>query len=137
LSRPPSIRPVSNQAIFTFSDSSKITHAGLNFRSKTETRVFDALIKKGLLVLPLPVAVMGSSKNYKEPDFVICFKGKVGILEIHGDEWHPPETAADEHERRREFTKLGVSVYEIFGADRCWRDPDGVVSDFLQALAQA
>ncbi len=112
-----------------------MTYEGLNFRSKTEIKVFDALIRKGLLVLPLPVAVMGSSKKYKEPDFVVCFKGKVGILEIHGDKWHPPETAAEEHERRREFTKaLGVSVYEIFGADRCWDDPDGVVSDFIQAL---
>ncbi|GEM_PF-3223571 len=137
LSHPPIVRPVSNQALFTFLDSPKVTHEGLNFRSKTEIKVFDALLRKGLLVLPLPVAVMGSSKTYKEPDFVVCFKGKVGILEIHGDKWHPPETAAEEHERRREFTKLGISVYEIFGADRCWSDPDGVVSDFIQALTRA
>ena len=137
LSHPPIVRPVSNQALFTFSDSPKVTYEGLNFRSKTEIKVFEALVSKGLLVLPLPVAVMGSSKKHKEPDFVVCLKGKVGILEIHGDKWHPPETAAEEHERRREFTKLGVSVYEIFGADRCWNDPDGVVSDFIQALARA
>ena len=137
LSRPPSARPVSNQAPFAFSDSPIVTYEGLNFRSKTEIKVFEALVRKGLLVLPLPVAVMGSSKKYKEPDFVVCFKGKVGILEIHGDKWPPPETAAEEHERRHEFTKQGVGVYEIFGADRCWNDPDGVVSDFIQALTQA
>jgi len=129
--------PTNNQAIFSFKDSQRISYEGLNFRSKTEIKVFDALIKKGLLILPLPVAVMGSSKKYKEPDFVVCFKGKIGILEIHGDKWHPPETAAEEHERRREFTRLGVSVYEIFGAERCWNDPDGVVSDFIQALTRA
>src|SRR5947209_4585496 len=83
----------SNQAIFTFKDSVKLVHEGLNFRSKTEVRIFDALVKKGLLVFPLPVAVMGTRRKYKEPDFVVCYKGRCGILEIHGDKWHTPETA--------------------------------------------
>jgi len=127
---------VANQALFTFKDGEKIFHKGLNFRSKTETRIFDALIKKDLLVFPMPVAVMGNERPYREPDFVVCYKGKVGILEIHGDRWHPPETAAKEHERRRKFNKLGVSVYEIFGADRCLDNPDGVIEDFLQAFTR-
>ena len=79
---------------------------------------------------------MGHRGKYKEPDFVVCYKGKMGILEIHGDKWHPPETAAQEHERRRDFTKLGISIYEIFAADRCYNDPDGVVNDFLRAFTQ-
>lgn len=133
LSRPPKISSnISNQAVFTFSDNAKIQYKGLNFRSKTEIKIFGALIKQGLLVLPLPVAVMGEMEKYKEPDFVVFYNGKVGILEIHGDKWHPPETAANEHERRRVFTKLGVNIYEIFGADRCWNEPDKVVEDFLQ-----
>lgn len=127
---------VANQALFTFKDGQKIVHEDLNFRSKTETKIFDALIKRGLLVFPLPVAVMGCRRQYREPDFVVCYNGKVGILEIHGDKWHPPETAAKEHERRRKFSKLGISVYEIFGADRCLDNPDGVVDDFLQAFTR-
>lgn len=126
-----------NQAIFTFHDSPKIIHEGLSFRSKTEIKLYEALLKKGLLVLPLPLAVLGRQCRYKEPDFVVCYKGKCGILEIHGDKWHPPETAAQEHERRREFVNLGVSIFEIFDAERCWRDPDGVVNDFLKAFANA
>jgi len=126
----------SNQALFTFKNSQKIIHEGLNFRSKTEVKIFDTLVKRGLLVLPLPVAVMGRNREYKEPDFVVCYQGKVGILEIHGDKWHPPETAAKESERRRVFAKLGVSVYEIFSAERCWNDPNGVVDDFMQALVR-
>lgn len=126
-----------NQAIFTFRDSPKIIHEGLSFRSKTEIKLYEALLKRGLLVLPLPLAVLGSQRRYKEPDFVVCYKGKCGILEIHGDKWHPPETAAQEHERHREFINLGVNIFEIFAADRCWRDPEGVVNDFLKAFANA
>lgn len=126
-----------NQAIFNFNDSTKISFQGLNFRSKTEIKVYEALLKKGLLVMPLPVVVMGVNEKYKEPDFVICYKGKIGVLEIHGEPYHPPETAAKEHERRREFTKLGVSVYEIFDSERCWQNPDSVVDDFIQAFTQA
>jgi hypothetical protein len=126
-----------NQAIFTFRDSPKIIYEGLSFRSKTEIKLYEALLKRGLLVLPLPLAVLGRQRRYKEPDFVVCYKGKCGILEIHGDKWHPPETAAQEHERRREFINLGVNIFEIFAADRCWRDPEGVVNDFLKAFANA
>lgn len=121
----------SNQALFTFKDSRRLSHHGLNFRSKTEIKVFEALLRRGVLICPLPLVVMGKSRAYKEPDFLVCYDGKTGILEIHGDKWHPPETAAKEHDRRREFTKLGISIYEIFGADRCWDDPDTVVDEFL------
>lgn len=127
---------VNNQALFTFNDGSKIPFEGLNFRSKTEVKIYEALLRKGLLVMPLPVVAMGIREKYKEPDFVVCYKGKMGILEIHGGQYHPPEAAAKEHERRREFLKLGVSLYEIFDSTRCWQDPDGVVDDFLQAFAQ-
>ena len=124
----------SNQALFTFKDSRKLVHEGLNFRSKTEIKIYDELVSRGVLVFPLPLAVLGQPRKYKEPDFVVCFQGKIGILEIHGDKWHPPETAAQEHERRRLFTKLGVATYEIFDAERCWNDPKGVVSEFLRAF---
>jgi len=125
-----------NQAVFNFNDSAKISFQDLNFRSKTEIKIYEALLKKGLLVMPLPVMVMGVNKKYREPDFVVCYQGKIGILEIHGEQYHLPETAAKEHERRREFTKLGVNLYEIFDARRCWQDPDSVVDDFIQAFSQ-
>lgn len=136
LSRPSTTSPSANQALFTFPDSSNITYEGLNFRSKTEIKIFEALIRRGVLVLPLPVAVMGEMGRYREPDFIVFYNGKAGILEIHGDKWHPPETAANEHERRRAFTRLGINIYEIFGADRCWKNPDKVVDDFLQEFTR-
>ncbi len=131
------VRLTANQALFSFQDASKIRYQGLNFRSRTEIRVFDKLVSAGLLVFPLPVSVMGAPRTYKEPDFVVVKDGKVGILEIHGDKWHPPETAAKEHERRREFTALGIGAYEIFDAKRCQQDPAGVVAEFLKAMERA
>ena len=75
-----------NQALFTFKDSSKIVHEGLNFRSKTEIRIFDTLVNRGLLIFPLPVAVLAKQRAYKEPDFVVCYKGRFGIkyMVLHG-----------------------------------------------------
>lgn len=128
---------VNNQAMFDFKDSIKISFQGLSFRSKTEVKIYEALLKRGLLIMPLPVMVMGVKEKYKEPDFVVCYNGRIGILEIHGEQWHPPQTAATEHERRREFTKLGINVYEIFDSKRCWGNPDDVVDDFIQAFTQA
>lgn len=125
-----------NQAIFDFKDNNKISFQGLNFRSQAEIKIYEALLRKGLLVMPLPVMVMGVKEKYKEPDFVVCYNGRIGILDVQGKQWHPPETAATEHEKRREFLKLGVSLYEIFDARRCYQDPDSVVDDFIQAFTQ-
>ncbi len=86
--------------------------------------------------MPLPVAVMGARAKYKEPDFVICHRGKWGILEIHGEEYHPPETAAKEHARRREFQELGVETYEIYDATECYNNPAKVVEQFLRLLSR-
>jgi hypothetical protein len=72
----------SNQALFNYRNSSKVAFAGLNFRSKTEVKVFQALVSRGVLVFPLPVAVLGLPNLYREPDFLVCYRGKWGILEV-------------------------------------------------------
>jgi hypothetical protein len=125
-----------NQALFDFKDNEKLSFQGLNFRSKAEIKIYEALLKKGLLIMPLPVMVMGANKNYKEPDFVVCYNNRIGILDVQGKQFHPPELAATIYEKRREFIKLGVSLYEVFDAKRCYQDPDGVVDDFIQAFKQ-
>lgn len=125
-----------NQALFVFPNAPKIEHHGLRFRSQTEIRIYAAFLKKGILVFPLPLAVMGRPSVYREPDFLVCHQGHWGILEIHGEEFHPPETAAKEHERRRMFRELGVVTYEIYDASRCYNQPDQVVSEFLALLGR-
>ena len=125
-----------NQGLFNYSDSNKISFQGLNFRSQAEIKIYEALLRKGLLIMPLPVMVMGTNEKYKEPDFVVCYNNRIGILDVQGKQFHPPELAATIYERRREFIKLGVSLYEVFDAKRCYQDPDGVVDDFIQAFQQ-
>lgn len=99
-----------NQAHFVISDRIIHEHQGLRFRSITEIRLYDALVKRRLLVFPLPLAVLGDVGAYREPDFLVFSQtGRSGILEIHGAEFHPPETAAREHERRRRFIDLGIN----------------------------
>lgn len=105
---------------------------GLRFLSRTETRIAEALSQANVMFFPLPAAVAGVQK--KEPDFLICADGKWGILEVQGDQFHPPETAAKEHDRARWFKKYGVKVVEIYDATRCYSDPEGVVEDFLRLL---
>ena len=125
-----------NQALFDYKDGNKISFQGLNFWSKAEIKIYEALLRKGLLIMPLPVMVMGANEKYKEPDFVVCYNNRIGILDVQGKQFHPPELAATIYERRREFMKLGVSLYEVFDARRCYQDPDGVVDDFIQAFSQ-
>jgi hypothetical protein len=124
-----------NQAPFVISDRVIHEHQGLRFRSITEIRLYDALVKRRLLVFPLPLAVLGDVGAYREPDFLVFSQtGRSGILEIHGAEFHPPETAAREHERRRRFIDLGINEYEIYDAAQCYKESDRVVSDFLARL---
>lgn len=125
-----------NQCRFQFSDSQLYEYHGLTFRSRTEIKIFEALLRRRVLVFPLPVAALGEAANYREPDFVLFYKGRSGILEIHGDRFHTPETAAQEHERRRRFIDLGVNEYEIYDAAGCYNEPDRVVNDFLARLAR-
>jgi very-short-patch-repair endonuclease len=71
----------------------------------------------------------------REPDFLVCADGHWGILEVDGDPWHPPERAAQEHERDRLFRRQGLKV-ERYSADRCFEAADAVVAEFLGLLRQ-
>ena len=125
-----------NQARFLFPDGQVHEHHGLIFRSQTEIRMFDALVKRRVLFCPLPVAVMGELGIYREPDFLVFYRGRSGILEIHGSAFHLPETAVQEHERRRRFIDLGVNEFEVYDATRCYNEPERVVGDFLSRLSR-
>lgn len=123
-----------NQARFFFEDGQRHEHHGLVFRSRTEIKIFEALMKRHVLFCPLPVAVMGNVGVYREPDFLVFYKGRSGIIEIHGQDFHPPETAAIEHIRRRRFIDLGINEFEIYDTATCYNEPERVVQDFLRRL---
>ena len=107
---------------------------GLKFRSRVETRIAKVLEKRAVLYFPLPRARLGArnSRETREPDFLVCHKGKWGILEVDGP--HHTGRAADDHERDRLFKHHGINMIEHYNADECFENADKVVSKFLNLL---
>jgi hypothetical protein len=126
-----------------FNQERTIPHDGLRFRSKGEIAIYEELKRRNVLFFPNPAAVLGTVGTEfgarvakKEPDFLICYKGKWGILEINGDDYHNGvvQTARD-HDRARQFQHYGVFFIQAYDLNRCKKDPMGVVDEFLKLLA--
>ena len=118
-----------------FKTEMTVKYDELSFRSRAEIAVYDDLKKRGLLFFPNAAAVLGGNNPEKrEPDFLICNKGKWGILEVMGDAWHT--TATKDHDRARLFKNHGVLCVEFFNASECTTNPSNVVDRFLGILSQ-
>lgn len=111
----------------------------LRFRSATEARIAQALDKAGVLFLPNCIARLGSGSDRKnrEADFLVCQKGRWGILEVDGEPFHPPSRTAEDHTRDRLFRGQGIVHVEHFNADECYNQPELVVRQFLILLESA
>jgi hypothetical protein len=109
----------------------------LRFRSKTERVIAEELDKRGILFFPNCMVRLGAPANRtnREPDFLICHKGKWGILEVDGEPFHT--SAAKDHDRDRLFKQHGIKVIERYDAHRCYNSPSLVVDEFLLLLDQA
>lgn len=118
-----------------FGSAPRFEWNNLYFRSEAEKRVAMILDKTGVLFFP---NCMGRVKNEegvretREPDFLVCDRGKWGIMEIDGQAYH--RTAAIDHQRDRGFRSYGIRVVERFTATECFEDAPGVVKRFLQQL---
>ena len=108
----------------------------LRFRSTSEVKVAQALDRAGVLYLPNCRARLGKEevRRNREADFLICDNGKWGIVEVDGEPFHPPSRAVQDHERDRLFRLHGIAVVEHFDANRCYQEPDDVVTEFLNIL---
>jgi hypothetical protein len=114
-----------------------VTWNNLRFRSQTEIRVAEALERAQVLFLPNCMARLGvSQRQNREADFLVCQKGKWGILEVDSPSSHPPTRTVEDHERDRFFKAHGIRVVEHFDASECWENADGVVKRFLYLLGQ-
>jgi hypothetical protein len=111
----------------------------LNFRSESEIRVARALDGAGLLFVPNCAARLNSPEGRvnREPDFLVCFDGKWGILEVDGEPFHPPTRTAEDHERDRLFKSHGIRVVEHFDATECYESAGAVVTKFIDILARS
>ncbi|MBV6466543.1 MAG: hypothetical protein PGMFKBFP_01859 [Anaerolineales bacterium] len=109
----------------------------LRFRSKTEVKIAEALEKEKVLFFPNCKARLGFTERQNlEPDFLVCYKGKLGILEIDGSPYHPASRSAHEHKRDRLFLAHGISLVQRFDANECYENPENVVKQFLYLLTQ-
>jgi hypothetical protein len=72
------------------------------------------------------------ARRNREPDFLVCFYGKWGILQVDGEPFHPPARTVHEHDRL--FHHHGIAVVRHFDATRCYENSDGVVAEFLGLL---
>jgi hypothetical protein len=106
----------------------------LFFRSPVEITIAKALDKYRVLFLPNCMARLGlpGSRENREADFLVCYEGRWGILEINGDAYHM--NAAKDHNRSRLFKIHGIRVFEPYEARRCMKEPDSVVREFLELL---
>jgi hypothetical protein len=125
-----------------FKTEQTILHDELRFRSKGEIAIYDEMKQRNVLFFPNPAAVFGTTAveygdkvDKREPDFLVCYKGKWGILEINGDDFHSgiAKTTKD-HQRARRFNHYGVFFIQAYSADQCKSDAVGVVDEFLKLL---
>ncbi len=109
----------------------------LNFRSRSEVAIAKALDSQGVMYLPNCAARLGppEHRHNKEPDFLICYEGKWGILEVDSPEFHPNRGSDDE--RDLQFKLYGVKEIQHFQWKECQEHPDAVVGKFLALLARA
>ena len=111
------------------------TWENLRFRSKTEIKIAEALDRTGVLFVPNSLARLNTPKGRanKEADFLICYNGKWGVLEVDGP-FHTAERRVEEQERERIFKINGIKVVERFDAKECYETPDKVVQKFFYLM---
>lgn len=129
----------SNQGIKFESSQRIVVWNNLRFRSKTEVKIAEALDRTDALFYPNCKARLDTptGKDNRESDFLVFYKGKCGILEVDGDEWHPPSRIVNDHKRDRLFKAHGITIVEHYDAKECFEHPDSVVQEFLKILSQA
>ena len=113
-------------------DKPRYPWENLLFRSPYEIAVAKALDEHQVLFLPNCMARFTKEQKNREADFLVCYDGKWGIIEVDGETYHL--SAAKDHERDRLFRSHGIRVIERFTADQCIKDPKGVVRQFLDLL---
>lgn len=121
-----------------FNQPKKVEWQNLHFRSVSEVKIAQALNRANILFFPNSICRLNTNQGRRnlECDFLICYQGNWGILEVDGEPFHPASRAAEDHKRDGFFLDHGVSVHR-FDADECFNFPDDVVKRFLQRLKRS
>lgn len=122
--------------VFARKGKSPHTYNEMSFGSQTEVRIAQELERLGVLFFPLPLAVRYETGNmyqdHREPDFLVCHDGVWGILEVS---YHPDRYEKDA-EKDHWFQRAGLLCVRHYTAERCFREPDVVVREFMEVLAK-
>jgi len=113
----------------------KIEWQNLSFSSVSEVKIAQALDQAGVLFFPNCRGRLTTpqGRRNRECDFLVCYEGIWGILEVDGEPFHPASRAAEDHKRDGFFLDHGVWVHR-FDSNECFKYPDNVVQRFLQRL---
>lgn len=132
---PPAAAKPLNQAV---GELAPRTWAGMRFRSESELRLAQALDRAGVLFFPDALARLGTprARQNREADFLVCWQGAWGILEVDGAPFHGQDRGVIDTEREQLFRQHGVEVIEHADAARCFAAPERVVAAFLAILQQ-
>ena len=116
----------------------KVEWQNLSFSSVSEVKIAQALDRIGVLFFPNCRGRLTTTegRRNRECDFLICYEGIWGILEVDGEPYHPASRAAQDHKRDGFFLDHGVWVHR-FDANECFKCPDGVVRRFLERLTRS
>jgi hypothetical protein len=122
--------------IFTPASNHYLEWEGLSFRHNTEIELAKELERRGIMFFPSAgVRVTNSLTDERktlEPDFLILYKGKMGILELDGES-HKEKHYSDA-QRARIFKKQGISIVEHYPSSM---SPEKIVDDFLEIMSAA
>jgi hypothetical protein len=129
---------VHNQGIQFYPNSRIYLWQGMRFRSKAEIAIAYVLDKFSVFYLPNCLARLNDPQKpkgraNKEADFLVCYQGQWGILEVDG-EHHTSDRRVEEQERERLFRLHGIRVVERYDSARCQEQPFNVVREFLHLL---
>ena len=104
----------SNQALDPRSAPSQFQRQGMWFRSQAEVVMFDALVRKqadlrkGDTILIVPLPSVWNGRQRWEPDFIVTYRGRAGVIEID-DPTHHKRYVADKS-RDQVLEECGIHV---------------------------
>jgi len=124
------------EKVFSKKQKQPYIHNEMKFASQSEIRIAQELEARNVLFFPLPLAVRAETgsfyKDHREVDFLVCHDGSWGIIEVA---YHPDRYEKDS-EKKAWFQKSGILCIEHYTAERCYREPEVVVTEFLEILAK-
>lgn len=134
-------RLVTNQGITA---KKSLTWNRLRFRSDAEREVAKVLDEMGIMFFPNASGRIMSEDGMttREVDFLICWRGKWGILECDNEIMHLVNSikkgklpsAASDHNRDNDFNRHGQWFIKRFTEEECKKNPRKVVQQFLDML---